>query len=238
MDSANYKLCVEMSDLQKSTSVGVLDAEKFATFKQKFPSYFAPKFDFNWGLERLTRKASAGEMLAVMRDIFEDIKNFDIENNTEPVDANTMKTTSIFTSVFVDAHGVEVDGTKGKYEFSRVIKYDAESKITSWEQTYDVQQIDQMLELKAAANRKIFERNKGLYGEIMEQWANGSFNSTNPDAKEVAAKYMSPNSLLTLGITRSTSQVTRSTTDPRAASSGVATSRRLGYARFHCHWAV
>ena len=35
MDSANYKLCVEMSDLQKSTSVGVLDAEKFATFKQK-----------------------------------------------------------------------------------------------------------------------------------------------------------------------------------------------------------
>ena len=28
-----------------------------------------------------------------------------------------------------------------------------------------------------AAGRKIFERNKGLYGEIMEQWANGSFNT-------------------------------------------------------------
>ena len=71
MDSANYKLCVEMSDLQKSTSVGVLDAEKFATFKQKFPSYFAPKFDFNWGLERLDKKGIGfGEMFAeIMRVI-------------------------------------------------------------------------------------------------------------------------------------------------------------------------
>lgn len=193
MDSANYKLCVEMSDLHKSASVGVLDAEKFASFRQQFPSYFAPKFDFKLGPGKVDKKGIGfGEFLAAMRANFEDLKNFKIETKVEPVDANTMKTKSIFTSVLVDAHGVEVDGTKGEYEFSRVIKYDANSKIISWEQTYDVRRIDQMIELKAAANRKIFQRNQGLYGEIMEQWGNGAFNSTNPDAKKVAAKYMSP----------------------------------------------
>ena len=74
MDSANYKLCVEMSDLQKSTSVGVLDAEKFATFKQKFPLLFAPKFDFKLGPGKADKKDLASARWQIIIDIFETSK--------------------------------------------------------------------------------------------------------------------------------------------------------------------
>jgi ketosteroid isomerase-like protein len=192
-EQENYKVCVEAMNLQAEVAKGVVDPSMFAEFASKFPKFFADKFDLTMGPGKVAKKAIGfPEMMASVQPIFEGIKNSSVVPTVTVIDANTMSVETVFKSVYTDAHGNDVPNTAEDYVFTTVLTYDAAHKITHWNQTWDVGQMDRARALEAVENEKIFERNKGLFGEIMSQWGAGAFNSTNPDAKAVANKLMAP----------------------------------------------
>jgi hypothetical protein len=187
----NLKLAEEAMALQAKIGVGIVDADMFAEFASKFPGFFSEKFHLIMGPGKADNKeCSFGDMMGVAKKVFDAIKNKSIKHVVTPVDDNTMSVQMIFDSVYLDAHGDEIAGTEGVYEFTTLLTYNADHKIVSWNQTWDTARMDNMRELEKEANHKIFERNKVLFSEILGAWGSGAFNTTNPDAKKVAEKFM------------------------------------------------
>ena len=156
----NLKLAEEAMALQAKIGVGVVDAGMFAEFASKFPGFFTEKFNFIMGPGKADNKdCSFGEMMGVAKKMFDAIKNKSIKHVVTPVDDNTMSVQMIFDSVYTDAHGDEIAGTEGVYEFTTLLTYNADHKIVSWNQTWDTAKMDNMRELEKEANHKIFERN-------------------------------------------------------------------------------
>ena len=186
----NLKLAEEAMALQAKIGVGVVDAGMFAEFASKFPGFLAEKFHLIMGPGKADNKDCSRERPMSRKKMFDAIKNKSIKHVVTPVDDNTMNVQMIFDSVYTDAHGDEIAGTEGVYEFTTLLTYNADHKIVSWNQTWDTAKMDNMRELEKEANHKIFERNKVLFSEILGAWGSGAFNTTNPDAKKVAEKFM------------------------------------------------
>ena len=178
----------EMLDTQAKLATGVVDQAMMAEFGAKFYGFFAPKFDLKMGSKASMTGGTFPEMLKIANTIFSGIKNFKITNNITPVEGDDFKIKNVgsFDSVFTDCLGTEVPGTHKTYEFTSIICYDADCKITSWEQTWDETKFDGSRALEKEANNAIFEKNKELYTIMLGKWGSGEFNSTNPDAKKAA----------------------------------------------------
>ena len=74
--------------------------------------------------------------------IFDAIENKSIKHVVTPVDDNTMNVQMIFDSVYADAHGDEIAGTEGVYEFTTLLTYTRPQDRGG--QTWDTAKMDNM----------------------------------------------------------------------------------------------
>lgn len=184
---ANLKAANEAFTVQSKLAMGVVDPAMMAEFGAKFAGFYAPKFDLSMGPGKAEfKQGDFPTMMKTVHPIFEGLRNKDIKFECEAINDTQVKVVSVFDSVYTDAHGDDVPDTAKKIEFTTIATYDDNAKMTSFVQTWDVAEMDRCRKLEAEANAKIFERNKGLYGELMGLWGSGSFNSTNPDAFKLA----------------------------------------------------